>query len=205
MIIPELLDQELLDTTRSYLIERNSRLVNDFIATLDWAMAPRRLDPRSLPCVAHLSNVLTHVGETERALVRLIVENAQSLSWGQTYRAEDFGEAFLRNYGWMELFGTRGHFVNDRFAGGFLLLGPHIDYPNHHHIAEEIYIPLTGGAEWRAGDTGFRKRAAGEVIHHPSNIVHAIRTGDAPLLAFYLWRGGPLDQRSTIGGRMEKA
>jgi hypothetical protein len=197
--------QELLDRTRFYLAEKDDRLVNDFIATLDWAMEPRRLDPRSLPCVAHLGNVLTHVGETERPPVRLIVENAQSLSWGQTYRAEDFGEAFLRNYGWVELFGTRGHFVNDRIAGGFLLLGPHIHYPDHHHVAEEIYIPLTSRTEWRAGDAGFRKRAAGEVIHHPSNMVHAIRTGDAPLLALYLWRGGPLDQRSTIGGRMENA
>ncbi|HVW57478.1 MAG TPA: dimethylsulfonioproprionate lyase family protein [Rhizobiaceae bacterium] len=197
--------QQLLDTTRSYLAGRDDRLVNDFVATLDWAREPRRLDPRPLPCLSHLGDVLAHAGEKERPLVRLIVENAQSLAWGQTYRADDFGEAFLRNYGWMELFGTRGHFVNDRFAGGFLLLGPHIDYPDHHHIAEEIYIPLTGGAEWRAGDTGFRKWAAGEVIHHPSNMVHAMRTGDAPLLAFYLWRGGPLDQRSTIGGQTEKA
>jgi len=197
--------QELLDTTRSYLAERDNGLVDSFTGSIDWAMAPRRLDPRPLPCLSHLAGVHTHMGETERPLVRSIVENAQSLKWGQTYRAEDFGEIFLQNYGWVELFGTRGHFANDRIAGGFLLLGPHIHYPDHHHIAEEIYIPLTGGAEWRAGDTGFRKRPAGEVIHHASNVVHAMRTGDAPLLAFYIWRGGPLDQRSTIGGRTEKA
>ena len=42
------------------------------------------------------------------------------------------------------------------------------------------------------GDGAFRRRAAGEVIHHASNVSHAMRTGDEPLLAFYLWRGGPL-------------
>jgi hypothetical protein len=30
---------------------------------------------------------------------------------------------------------------------------------------------------------------------------HAMRTGGEPLLAFYLWRGGPLAARSTIAGR----
>ena len=52
----------------------------------------------------------------------------------------------------------------------------------------------------------FRRRAAGEVIHHPSNVSHAMRTGDEPLVALYLWRGGPLAQKSTIvaAGRWRK-
>ncbi len=50
------------------------------------------------------------------------------------------------------------------------------------------------------GDGAFREREAGEVIHHASNVSHAMRTGAEPLLAFYLWRGGPLAARSTITG-----
>jgi hypothetical protein len=196
---------ELLDMTRSYLAERRNGLIDDFIGPMDWAMEPRSRDARPLPCLAHLDAILAHVGQKEKPLVRLLADNAHALCWGQTYRADDFGETFLRNYGWVELFGTRGHFINDRLAGGFLLLGPHIHYPDHHHIAEEIYVPQTGGAEWKAGSAGFRAREAGEVIHHPSGTVHAMRTGDMPLLAFYLWRGGPLDQRSTIGGNAETA
>jgi hypothetical protein len=195
--------QELLDKTRSYLAARQNGLVDDFIGPMDWAMKPRRINPRPLPCLAHLDAVLAHAGQKEGPLARLLAANAHALRWGQTYRADDFGETFLRNYGWAELFGTRGHFVNDRVAGGFLLLGPHIHYPDHHHIAEEIYVPLTGGTEWRANGADFRMREAGAVIHHASNVAHAMRTGDAPLLAFYLWRGGPLDQRSTIGGNRE--
>ena len=37
-------------------------------------------------------------------------------------------------------------------------------------------------------------------IHHASNVSHAMRTGNEPLLALYLWRGGPLAQKSTITG-----
>jgi hypothetical protein len=197
--------QELLVKTRSYLAGRGNGLIADFIGPMDWAMEPRALDPGSLPCLRHLGTIQAHAGEKERSLIGMLADKARSLAWGQTYRADDFGEAFLQNYGWVELFGTRGHFVNDGVAGGFLLLGPRIHYPDHHHIAEEIYIPLTSGTEWRAGGSAFGTREAGEVIHHASNMVHAMRTGSMPLLAFYLWRGGPLDQRSTICGDTEKA
>ncbi|TAN10130.1 MAG: transcriptional regulator [Rhizobiaceae bacterium] len=192
--------QELLDKTRSYLAERRNGMIDDFIGPMDWAMEPRPLAARPLPCLTHLDAILARAGQKEKPLVRLIATHARSLAWGQTYRADDFGETFLQNYGWVELFGTRGYFANDRLAAGFLLLGGHIHYPDHHHIAEEVYIPLTGGTEWRAGGAGFRTREAGEVVHHPSNVVHAMRTGDVPLLALYLWRGGPLDQRSIIDG-----
>ncbi|HEY4193145.1 MAG TPA: dimethylsulfonioproprionate lyase family protein, partial [Mesorhizobium sp.] len=91
-------------------------------------------------------------------------------------------------------------FVNETVAGGFLILGPEIVYPDHHHVAEEIYVPLTGGTEWRMGEGGFVARRAGEVIHHASNVNHAMRTGSEPLLALYIWRGGPLAQKSTVTG-----
>jgi hypothetical protein len=50
------------------------------------------------------------------------------------------------------------------------------------------------------GEAPFRLRKGGELIHHASNVTHAMRTATEPLLAFYLWRGGPLAQRSTITG-----
>ena len=99
---------------------------------------------------------------------------------------------------WMEFFGTRGHFLNEIMAGGFLILGPDTTYPDHHHTAEELYVPLTGGTEWSKGEGPFVARVAGEVIHHPSNVSHAMRTGVEPLVALYLWRGGPLAQKATI-------
>ena len=88
----------------------------------------------------------------------------------------------------------------DKIAAGFLILGPGIVYPDHHHVAEEIYIPLTGGTDGAWATAAFRRREAGEIIHHRSNVSHAMRTGEEPLLALYLWRGGPLAPRSTITG-----
>lgn len=189
---------ELLSRFRTFLADVAQQPVRGFFHDIDWSMPARKLDPRSLPCLAHLGRAAAIAGEQSRPLARLLEERRYDFRWGQTYTAADFGKKFIDNYGWLEVFGTRGHFDNRKVAGGFLILGPGIDYPDHHHVAEEIYIPLTGGAGWRMGDGEFRRREAGEIVHHASNVSHAMRTGEDPLLALYLWRGGPLAARSTI-------
>lgn len=170
----------------------------EWLAAAGGALAERDIEPNALPVLRRLGES-ARLAESGAELAAALLRHAPRLRWGQTYAATDFGERFMENYGWVELVGTRGHFVHDRIAAGFLLLGPGIEYPDHHHVAEELYVPLTGGVGWRRGEGDFVERAGGEVIHHPSGISHAMRTGDTPLLAFYLWRGGPLDQKSTIG------
>jgi hypothetical protein len=198
---------DLLAAFHAVLVSVDKDLVRDAATGIDWSMPARPLAPHPLSCLRHLDRVAEIAADFARPLARLLVEHRQSLSWGQTYTEADFGTVFIQNYGWLEVFGTRGPFVNDTVAGGVLLLGPNLLYPDHHHIAEEIYIPLTGGAEWRMGEGAFRVHEAGEVIHHTSNVSHAMRTGSDPLLALYLWRGGPLAQKSTVTGMIlrEKA
>ena len=195
---------DLLSSVKSYLSGFDGEAARSFVAEIDWSMPARKLAPRGLPCLVHLDRAFDTTGEESKRLVRLLRDHGNEFHWGQTYTSADFGQEFIDNYGWLEVFGTRGHFANDTLAGGFLILGPGIEYPDHHHVAEELYIPLTGGTEWRMGGGAWRLRAAGEVIHHASNVSHAMRTGDEPLLAFYLWRGGPLAARSTITGMAEQ-
>lgn len=189
---------DLLESFLSYLDGVADPLARDFAAEIPSGMPARDLEARALPCLRHLPRSVEIAPEAERVLSAELASDAPALHWGQTYAAADFGAAFLESYGWMELFGARGHFACERIAGGFLLLGPDIVYPDHHHLAEEIYIPLTPGTEWRMAGRPFALRSAGEIIHHASDVPHAMRTGREPLLALYLWRGGPLAQRSTI-------
>ena len=189
----------ILAAMRGFLEAAGSPLIDDFVGAMQWTMPERHLSPKVLDCLSHLPQAARNAARPARELAGLLAAECRSLRWGQTYAASDFGDEFLKNYGWTEIFGTRGHFENKMIAGGFLLLGPGVTYPDHHHIAEEIYIPLTGGTEWRMGDAPFTVRDGGGVVHHRSNVSHAIRTGTEPLLALYLWRGGPLDQRSDIG------
>lgn len=194
---------ELLRTFRSYLTAFDNKTLRGFASGIEWSMPLRPLEPNPLACLAHLDRAAELAPPQVRRLAGLLAEHRHAFRWGQTYTAADFGQRFIDNYGWLELFGTRGHFVNDAVAGGFLILGPDILYPDHHHVAEEIYIPLTGGTDWRMGDRPFRRREAGELVHHASNVNHAMRTGGEPLLALYLWRGGPLAERSTVTGSVE--
>ncbi|TIR26058.1 MAG: transcriptional regulator [Mesorhizobium sp.] len=196
--MPTIFD-ELLGRFHAYLAGVDNDLVADEVARIGWDMPARSLEPRALACLGHLERIAALAPTDARQLARFVADHRNELRWGQSYSAADFGQGFVDNYGWLEVFGTRGHFVNDAVAGGLLILGPDIVYPDHHHIAEEIYIPLTGGTEWRMGEGDFHIRDAGEVIHHASNVSHAMRTGKEPLMALYLWRGGPLAQKSIIG------
>ncbi|WP_052121408.1 dimethylsulfonioproprionate lyase family protein [Inquilinus limosus] len=198
----------LIGTARALLDGLDRPKLRPFLA--DWPVpdaARRSVEPRPLPVLRWLDRLATDTAGETRPLVDGIVAAAAELAWGQTYAAADFGERFLERYGWSELIGLRGPIAGDRLACGVLLLGPDLEYPAHSHAAEEIYLPLAGTALWLRGEEGWRPRRPSELIHHPSGIAHAMRTGGQPLLALYLWRGGDLAQKSTIlgaaGGRKE--
>ena len=192
----------LLTAFRDYLASRSDPMLRYFIEGFQWSMEERLLVPRDLAVVTYLREPHGPSNEPEAALFDSLRDAAGMLHWAQTYSITDFGADFLQRYGWIELFGTRGHFSSEDMAGGFLLLGPGVHYPDHHHQAEEIYIPLTDGSRWSKDAQPFLPRWSGEVIHHPSNIRHAMQTETLPLVALYLWRGGPLAQKSIISGRM---
>jgi len=116
------------------------------------------------------------------------------LVWVQNpnYRRSPPAADFLDRYGYAVIAGPAegppalvGHAA---LALGVLLLGPGAHYPEHHHPATELYVPLNAGEWWR-GEGPWRAEPAGAVIHHASEVPHATRAGDGPLLAVYLWAG----------------
>lgn len=161
----------------------------------------RAVEPAGLPVCATLAAAAVGAPADHAALVAGLRDGAAGLRWGQTYGAAEFGAAFLQGYGWTELIGLRGPIASETVAVGFLLLGPGVDYPPHAHEAEEVYLPLSGTAEWMRGEGPFTPVPPGVVIRHPSWMPHAMRTGAAPLVAAYVWRGGDLAAKSRIVGR----
>jgi len=116
------------------------------------------------------------------------------LVWAQNpnYRRSPPSPDFLDRYGYAVIAGPAegppaliGHAA---LALGVLLLGPRTYYPQHRHPATELYVPLNAG-EWLRDDGPWRTEPPGAVIHHGSEIAHATRAGDGPLLAIYLWSG----------------
>jgi hypothetical protein len=188
----------LLNAVEAVLRRLDHPALPDFLAVWPESHEAREVPSTQLPVLASMGELSGRTGPTTRGLVDLLVAASPVLEWRQTYKPEDFGQDFLDRYGWTELAGLRGPIKSERIACGFLMLGPGCNYPDHAHVAEEIYLPLAGIADWSQGGAPWRPRQPGEVIHHRSNEAHAMKTGSAPLLALYLWRGGDLAQKSTI-------
>lgn len=158
----------------------------------------RAVAPGVLPVCAVLGMAAAAAPAQFAALVAGLRDGAAGLGWGQTYGAGDFGADFLRGYGWTELIGLRGPIASEVVAVGFLLLGPEIDYPPHAHEAAEVYLPLSGVAEWMRGEAPYAPVAPGVAIRHEPWMPHGMRTGAEPLVAAYVWRGGDLAAKSRI-------
>lgn len=183
---------DLLETLRAKPIEP---FIGSFGISQSLGQEPK---PKSLPVLRWLNETGANACEATQALTDLIVRSAPLLAWNQTYGEAEVGATFLERYGWSELIGLRGPFRSDAIACGFLLLGPEVEYPPHRHKAEEVYLVLSGAADWRKGGAGFARHPPGTLVHHTPWRPHAMRTSSQPLLALYLWRGGDLVQKSVI-------
>ena len=155
----------------------------------------REVKPVQLPVCRWLA------GMGDAGVVGAVRAAALRLQWRQTYGADDFGADFLAGYGWAEFIGLRGPVASERLACGVLLLAPGIIYPAHAHAAAEVYLPISGVAEWQRGAEPFRPVPVGQAVHHAPWTPHAMRVGSEPLAALYLWRGGDLAAKSVILGR----
>lgn len=166
-----------------------------FLAAWPEGGQTRAVEPAQLPVCRWLAEM---AGAGVLAELQAL---AGRLQWRQTYGAADFDEDFLNGYGWSEFIGLRGPMPSERIACGVLLLGPGVVYPAHAHQAEEVYLPISGVAEWQRGDEPFKPVPVGQAVHHPTWMPHAMLVGAEPLAALYLWRGGDLAAKSVILGR----
>jgi hypothetical protein len=166
-------------------------------AVASGVQVPELESASTLPVLRCLPDFAADQSGFGASLVADLCRNHHLLMWRQTYAACDVGDAFLRNYGYAEIVGTKS-IPSRRMACGFLILGPSTLYPRHRHEAEEIYIPLRGTARWEQSDAVWRERRPGAVIHHASEEPHSMQTGAEPLLALYIWRSEQLNQKARI-------
>ena len=144
-----------------------------------------------LPVLAHWPAALAAAEAGVADLARPLAALAPDLSWTQNpnYRRRPPTPDFLSRYGYAQIAGPEGPIVDAELAMGVLLLAPGTLYPSHRHPAVELYCALDGEAEWWRDGQAWRRQPPGALIHHPSDVPHAMRAGTRPFLALYLWRG----------------
>ncbi len=109
---------------------------------------------------------------------------APRLSWTLRPGIDAHGDDFARKHANATIIGDGGIERSDEVAIGVSLMAPRTTYPDHHHPPEEVYIVLSPG-EWRQGPGAWWVPGIGGLVHNPPNILHSMRSGDAPLLAIW--------------------
>lgn len=73
---------------------------------------------------------------------------------------------------------------------GLFVLHPHLDYPLHSHIANEVYYCISGNLTIRHGVDGKSfSLGPGDYSITPSECIHSLHTGEEPVILSYVWRG----------------
>lgn len=153
-----------------------------------------------LPAADYLEPAATTATPETRGLLELINEQRDHVLWEQSYKAADgaVGDDMLSRYGFVEVIGARGPYVSTSVRAGIGVFGPQVNYPTHHHQAEEVYFVLAGAGVFDVGDAPSRHCRAGDAVHVVSNTPHALHTEREALIVLYLWQNGPLRAQSTF-------
>ena len=142
-----------------------------------------------VPCPA--VDILNTLPNTS-PLTAAIKAAAPELEWRRTYSPDEVGDDFLNRYGYVELFGPKGHFRSDQLRGYLAFWDHSLDYGWHHHEAEEIYYSLQGTPLFLSKNQTETRLAPGETRYHATWEVHGMKTLDTPFLCYALWRGAGL-------------
>ena len=120
--------------------------------------------------------------------ISLLKEVAHTLPWTPTKTIAKENPK-LTHLAAVELIGPTGVVRNEELRMGLLLQPNQINYPNHRHAAEELYLVLSGTALWGQSNRTPVSCMPGSFRHHVSWEWHEMITNDEPLLTFWCLTG----------------
>ena len=129
---------------------------------------------------------------TTAALARALAALEPALRWYRRAGAEAHGPTFPAGHANAFVVGPGGIADRAGVSVGVSLMAPGLRYPDHSHPPEELYLVLSPG-HWRRSDTGWFEPGPGGTVHNVPDVVHAMRSGAAPLLAIWCLLEGSRD------------
>lgn len=109
--------------------------------------------------------------------------------WRRSYRGGSVDPSFYEGFGCFGVVGAGGPYVSSSLRAFMIYLPAGFVYPPHRHPAEELYFIIAGEAEFHMDGHAPRRLTPGDHVFHPSDVAHATRTHDHPVLALVYWRG----------------
>lgn len=108
-----------------------------------------------------------------------------AIEWTQDSDIHGTGSAnFETSHAEAMIFGPGGLEERSDVWLGLTVMAPHVRYPDHSHAPEEVYLVASEG-EFRHGDSDWCAPGIGGTFHNVPKIIHAMRSGDKPFLAFW--------------------
>jgi len=122
------------------------------------------------------------------SIARTLTGYCDSLPWSYHYEPRA-GECDLATrIAFAELIGPDGPMDAPDCRLGFTLMAADTYYPMHAHPAVELYLVISGDAEWQT-PSARRMVPPGQFVLHRSNEPHAMRTFAQSLIALWGWSG----------------
>lgn len=180
----DLFDALLSATRRAYL---------EHPEATGFAPFPADITPQAVDSVARPAKELLRqdAGTDVDALASLrqaVVAAADVVTWLDHYQDSDLGPGFHDRFGCFPIIGDSGPFISDSLRAWVVYMAPNLYYPWHEHVAEELYLVISGSAVFRKAGSADVTLRAGDTVFHGHNQPHATETGDEPVLCLVLWR-----------------
>lgn len=172
---------------------------------------PHAVEPVRFPVVDRwLDPACELATEDTRPLAELIANVSGDLSWHRSYPndADDPVIAHLRQgyaYALIAAPATSSYgqapIASADVLVALTIQAPNVLYPRHHHPAVEMYGVVAGNAIWLDGSDQWYHRAPGCVVAHDEHEVHAMATGNDPLLNYVVWLSDFDGASSLVGSQ----
>ncbi len=165
--------------------------ISRIFTALESPGAASRAPGARLPICKHLAQATdpqTFTDPSLKALIDAFLRIEPSLAWRpRTGDCTNAGPGFAENHANAYIIGPGGAERRSDVWIGASLVAPHIRYPDHDHPPEETYLVLSPG-EFMQGADNWHAPGIGGTLYNPPGILHAMRSGAAPLFAFWaLW------------------
>ena len=148
--------------------------------------SPVTFDPVP-PCFLD-QGMRTVLADSNHPTARAVLKAQNLLPWGSNPVEGNTERGIAAMISVASILGPEGPIPAPDVRLGLVYMRPESYYPLHLHDADETYFIIAGQALWTAGDD-IRMRGAGDMVHHPSLMPHAFRTGPEGFLAIWRWSG----------------
>jgi len=148
-----------------------------------------RMEDLTHPLLAQMDDALNAaLGPPE--LVESVTALSPAAGWYQVYTGDGLNAAMADFMLAKQVVGPKGQIASDSIRAGIFLLAPNFEYLMHDHAALEIYYVHSGTIDIQNGtDAVPRRLGPGQYSITPSEVPHALQTGDAPVLLLFVWTG----------------